>query len=161
MFYLDDLEAEVAFVQHDDLVLVRAVIDHVSEGEQRVAAGQHGLPPGGVTFMADYQAAAVVCDGLIQDARLLCLLETREVILQGREHHEALQTSGPQPNYCCQVYLMQLEAHSDCRSHHFLQKVQISEHPFIFCGDAEVAFKQGVEPIQKGFQASWCRIGFV
>lgn len=81
-YYLDDLEAEVAFVQHDDLVLVRPVVDHVSQGEQRVAAGQHRLTPGGVALVADDQAAAVVSDGFVQDGGLLRLLQTREVILE-------------------------------------------------------------------------------
>lgn len=39
LFYLDDLEAEMPLVQHDDLILVRAIIDHVSQSEQRVTAG--------------------------------------------------------------------------------------------------------------------------
>lgn len=47
------------------------------------------------------------------------------------------------------LYLMQFEAHPDCRSHHLLQQVQIREHPLVFGGDAEVAFKQGVESVQK------------
>lgn len=74
LYYLDDLEAEVAFVQHDDLVLVCAVVDHVPQGEQCFAAGQHRLTPGGVALVANHQAAAVVCDGFVQDGRLLCLL---------------------------------------------------------------------------------------
>lgn len=78
---LDDLEAEVALVQHDDLVFVRAVIDHVPQREQRVAAGQHRLAPGGVALVADDQAAAVVGDGLVQDGSLLGLLQTGEVVL--------------------------------------------------------------------------------
>ena len=73
----------MAFVQHDDLILIRAIIDHVSQSEQRVAAGQHGLTPGRVTLVADYQAAAVVCDGFIQDGCLLGLLQTCKVILEG------------------------------------------------------------------------------
>ena len=72
------------FVQHDDLVVVRAVVYHVPQREQRVAAGQHGLTPGGVALVADDQAAAVVCDGFVQDGRLR-LLQTREVILLGRK----------------------------------------------------------------------------
>lgn len=80
--HLDDLEAEVAFVQHDDLVLVRAVVDHVPQREQRVAAGQHRLAPGGVALVADDQAAAVVGDGLVQDGSLLRLLQAGEVVLE-------------------------------------------------------------------------------
>lgn len=52
------------------------------------------------------------------------------------------------------VYLMQFEAHSDCGSHHLLQKVQVSKNPLVFGGNAEVAFKQGVETIQERLQAS-------
>lgn len=48
---------------------------------------------------------------------------------------------------------MQFEAHPDCRSHHLLQQVQIREHPLVFGCDAEVPFKQGVETVQKRFQA--------
>lgn len=79
---LDDFEAEVAFVQHDDLVLVRAVVDHVPQREQRVAAGQHRLAPGRVALVANDQAAAVVGDGLVQDGSLFRLLQTGEVVLR-------------------------------------------------------------------------------
>lgn len=72
----------MAFVQHDDLVLVRAVVDHVPQREQRVAAGQHRLAPGGVALVADDQAAAVVGDGLVQDGCLLRLLQAGEVVLE-------------------------------------------------------------------------------
>lgn len=78
----------MAFVQHYDLVLVRAVIDHVSQREQRVAAGQHRLTPGGVALVADDQAAAVVCDGFVQGGRLLGLLQTGEVVLKGQERRD-------------------------------------------------------------------------
>lgn len=73
----------MAFVQHDDLVLVGAVVDHVPQREQRVSAGQHGLTPGRVALVADHQAAAVVGDGFVQDGRLLRLLQAGEVILEG------------------------------------------------------------------------------
>lgn len=49
---------------------------------------------------------------------------------------------------------MQFEAHSDCRSHHLLQEVQVNEDPLVFGGDAEVAFKQGVEAVQERLQTS-------
>lgn len=89
-FYLYDLEAEVAFVQHDDLILIRAIVDHVPQREQRVAAGQHRLTPSGVTLVADDQAAAVVCDGFVQDRCLLGLFQTREMILKGQERRDGL-----------------------------------------------------------------------
>lgn len=49
---------------------------------------------------------------------------------------------------------MQFEAHSDRRSHHLLQEVQVNEDPLVFGGDAEVAFKQGVEAVQERLQTS-------
>lgn len=49
---------------------------------------------------------------------------------------------------------MQLEAHSDSWSHHLLKQVQVSENPLIFGCNTEVPFKQGVETIQEGLQAS-------
>lgn len=50
-------------------------------------------------------------------------------------------------------HLMQLQAHSDSRSHHLLKQVQVSKNPLVLGSDAEVSFKQGVEPVQEGFQA--------
>ena len=47
---------------------------------------------------------------------------------------------------------MQFEAHSDCRSHHLLQQVQVSKNPLVFGGNAEVTFEQGVKTIQERFQ---------
>lgn len=47
------------------------------------------------------------------------------------------------------LYLMQFEAHSDCRRHHLLQEVQVSKDPLVFGGDAEVTFEQGVEAVQE------------
>lgn len=56
---------------------------------------------------------------------------------------------------------MQFEAHSDCRSHHFLQEVKVSKNPLVFGGDAEVTFKKGVETVQKRFQTLRGRQRFV
>ena len=53
---------------------------------------------------------------------------------------------------------MQFEAHSDCRSHHFLQEVKVSKNPLVFGGNAEVAFKQGVETVQERFQTLWGKV---
>jgi len=36
---------------------------------------------------------------------------------------------------------MQFEAHSDRRSHHLLQEVEVGKNPLVFGGDAEVSFK--------------------
>lgn len=47
------------------------------------------------------------------------------------------------------LYLVQFEAHSDCRRHHLLQEVQVGKDPLVFGGNAEVTFKQGVEAVQE------------
>ena len=74
----------MALVEHDDLVLVRAVVHHMAQREQRIAAGQYRLAPGGVALMTDHHARAVVADRLVQDGRLLCLLQAGEVVLRLR-----------------------------------------------------------------------------
>lgn len=80
-YHLDDFEAEEAFVQHDDLVLVVALVQRVAQCEQRVPAGQYRPAPGGVALVTDHQSAPVGADGLVQHGRLLALLQTGEVVL--------------------------------------------------------------------------------
>ena len=37
-------------VEHDDLVLVRPVVHHVSQGQQRGSSGQNGSSPGWISL---------------------------------------------------------------------------------------------------------------
>ena len=46
---LDDPEADVALVEHDDLVLMGAVVNDMPEGQQRRGTRENGLPPSRVT----------------------------------------------------------------------------------------------------------------
>lgn len=70
------------------------------------------------------------------------------VCIYRREEYNPRVTAAALLNHST-LYLMQLEAHSDRRSHHLLQEVKISKNPLVFGGNAEVAFKQGVETVQK------------
>lgn len=48
---LYNFEAEMSFVEHDDLVLISSFIHHVTKREKCVSAGQYCFSPGGVALM--------------------------------------------------------------------------------------------------------------
>ena len=63
---LDDPERDVPLVEHDDLVLVRTIVDDVPEGEERRRARQNGRSPSriawkkiDVLFIFDWQTVFV------------------------------------------------------------------------------------------------------
>lgn len=56
-------------------------------------------------------------------------------------------------------YLVQLEAHSDCRGHDLLQEVQVGKHPLVLCGDAKVSLEERVETVQEGFKTLRWKVG--
>lgn len=80
--HLDDAEAEVPPVEHDDLVLVGPLVQDVAQGQQRGGVGQHGAPPGRVALVRDHQVLLVVGDGLEKHCRLLVLVWGGEVVLR-------------------------------------------------------------------------------
>lgn len=82
--YLDDLEAQEAPVEHDDLVLVRALVHHMPQGEQLLLVGQHGAPPGRVTLVADHDFLLEGLDGLIEDPWVFILVGAGELVLGER-----------------------------------------------------------------------------
>ena len=47
---LDDPERDVPLVEHDDLVLVRTIVDDVPEGEERRRARQNGRSPSRIAW---------------------------------------------------------------------------------------------------------------
>lgn len=68
-------------MEHDDLVLIRALIHHVPQGEQLLLVGQHGAPPGRVTFMADHHFLLEGLDGLIEDPWVFIFVGASELVL--------------------------------------------------------------------------------
>lgn len=83
--HLDNSEAEEAFVQHDDLVFVTAVVHDVAESQQRRHVCQDGAAPHGVTLMRDEHLLLISCDGIIQHHWVLILIRRCEMILQRTE----------------------------------------------------------------------------
>lgn len=81
---LDDLEAQEAPVEHDDLVLIRALVHHVPQGEQLLLVGQHGAPPGRVTLVADHYFLLEGLDGFIEDPWVFILIGAGELVLGER-----------------------------------------------------------------------------
>ena len=111
----DHPEAEVPLVEHDDLVLVRPVVHHVPERQQRLGAGEDGVSPGWVALVANHEALLVAADGLVQHAVLLVLVWAHEVVL------------------------VQLQTHPNCWGHHSSQQLHIEEDPLVpLVGDTEI-----------------------
>lgn len=79
--YLDDLEAQEALVEHDDLVLVGTLVHHAPQGQQLLLVGEHGAPPGRVTLVADDHFLLKGLDGLVEDHWVLILIRARELVL--------------------------------------------------------------------------------
>lgn len=82
--YLDDLEAQKAPVEHDDLVLIGALVHHMPKGEQLLLVGQHSAPPGRVTLVADHYFLLKGLDGLIEDPWVFILIGASELVLAER-----------------------------------------------------------------------------
>lgn len=69
-------------MEHDDLVLVRALVHHVPQGEQLLLVGQHGAPPGWVTLVADHYFLLKGLDGLIEDPWVFIFVGAGELVLE-------------------------------------------------------------------------------
>lgn len=86
--HLDDAEAEVSTIEHDDLVLVRAFVQYMAKGEEGGSIGQHSTPPGRVALMSDDQVLLVGGDGLIENRRLIILIRGRKVVLKRKKNQK-------------------------------------------------------------------------
>lgn len=161
--HLDDAETEVAPVEHDDLVLVRGVIQDMSQGQQRGRVAEDGAAPGWVTLMRDDQPLLVGCDGIVQGGWLLILIWGCEVVLQGGQKGwgQWPQTWGGALPPTCPPYpgtplpnLVKLEGHANPRRHHAVKQVHVSKDPLVaWGGDAEVPLEQGMQAVEEGLQA--------
>lgn len=83
--HLDDSEAEEAFVQHDDLVLVTAVIHNMSESKQRRHVSQNSAAPNRIALVRDQHFLFVSSDGIVQHHWVLILIRRGEVILWSKQ----------------------------------------------------------------------------
>lgn len=153
--HLDDAEAEVPPVQHDDLVLVGAFVQDVAQGEQGRGIGQDGAPPGRVALVSDDQVLLVGGDGLIKHGRLVVLVGGREVVLteRRRTYDPSPPEAGEQNQLVAPPHLVKLQGHSDSRNHDFPEQLHVGEDPLVsHGGDAEVSFEQGVKAVQERLQ---------
>jgi len=91
-WYLDNLEAQVAFVEHDNFVFIRSFIYHVSQGQQLLSVGEHSAAPGWVPFVTDHNLFFERLDGFIQNRWVLVLVWAGELVLVVQE--KALERSG-------------------------------------------------------------------
>lgn len=84
--HLDDTEAEVSSIEHNDFVLVGSFVEDVAQGEERRGVGQHGAPPGRVALVSDDQVLLVGGDGLEKNRWLIVLIWGREVVLEEQQY---------------------------------------------------------------------------
>ena len=54
--------------EHDDFVLVGAVVEDVAQGQQRWRVGEDGVTPGRIALVGNYQRSLVSRDGRVQHA---------------------------------------------------------------------------------------------
>lgn len=83
--YLDHLEAQVAFVEHDNFIFICSFIYHVSESQQLLPVGQDCAAPGWVPFMANHNFFFKGLDCFIQNCWVLVLIRACELVLVVQE----------------------------------------------------------------------------
>lgn len=90
--YLDHLEAQVAFVEHDNFIFICSFIYHVSQSEQLLPVGQDCTAPGWVPLVTNHNLFLKGLDRLVQDCGVLVLIWACELVLVMQE--KALKRSG-------------------------------------------------------------------
>lgn len=90
--YLDHLEAQVAFVEHDNFIFICSFIYHVSQSQQLLPVGQDCTAPGRVPFVTNHHLFFKGLDRLVQNCRVLVLIRARELVLLTQER--GLKRSG-------------------------------------------------------------------
>lgn len=90
--YLDHLEAQVAFVEHDNFIFICSFIYHVSESQQLLPVGQDCAAPGRVPFVTNHNLFFKRLDGFVQNCWVLILIWARELVLLVQE--KVLNRSG-------------------------------------------------------------------
>jgi hypothetical protein len=79
--HLDDPEAQVAPVEHDDLVLVGAVIHDMPQSQQGGRVGKDCTPPRRVAFVGYHKVLLVRDDGFVEHSGVVILIWGCEMIL--------------------------------------------------------------------------------
>lgn len=151
----------MAPVEHDDLVLVRGVIQDVAQRQQRGRVAEDRAAPGRVALMRDDQPLLIGRDGIIQGGWLLILIWGREVVLWEDRRAgvrgpcpEGLHPHLPTLPGHASPHLVKLEGHANPGCHHAVKQVHVGKDPLVSRGgDAEVPLEQGVQAVEEGLQA--------
>lgn len=72
--YFNDPEAQVASVEHDDFILVGAIIHDMPQGKQGGGVGEDGTPPRRVTFVGYYEVFLMRYNGFIEHCGVIILI---------------------------------------------------------------------------------------
>lgn len=161
-FDLDDSEAEEPLVEHDDFVLVAAVVHDVAQRQQGRHVCQNCAAPHRVALVGYQHLLLVGSDGVVQHHRILVLIWRREVVLERKKQEMSsylqLQNNMLVPHSGLVLlwgkYLMQFEGHAYAWCHNSIQQVHVGEHPFVSRRrDAKIPLEKGVEAVEKRLQA--------
>lgn len=83
--YLDHLEAQVAFVEHDDFIFICSFIYHMSQSQQLLPVGEDSAAPGWVPFVTNHNLFFKGLDRFVQNCWVLVLVWARELVLVVQE----------------------------------------------------------------------------
>lgn len=79
--YLNDSEAQVAPVEHDDFIFVGAIIHDMPQSKQGGRVGKDCTPPRRVPFMGYHEVFFMRYNGFIEHSRVIVLVWRSEMIL--------------------------------------------------------------------------------
>ena len=79
--HLNDPEAQVAPVEHDDLVLIGAIVHDMPQSQQGGRVGKDCAPPCRVPFMGYHKVLLVSHDGFVEHSGVVILIGGCEMVL--------------------------------------------------------------------------------
>lgn len=79
--HLDDPEAQVASVEHNDLVLIGTIVHDMPQSQQGGRVGKDCTPPCRVPFVGDHKVLFMRHDGFVEHSGVVVLIRRSEVVL--------------------------------------------------------------------------------
>lgn len=79
--YFNDPEAQVASVEHDDFVLIGAIVHDMSQSKQGGRVGQDRTPPRRVPFVGYHKVFFMRHDGFVEHSGVIIFIWRSKMIL--------------------------------------------------------------------------------
>lgn len=71
----------MASVEHDNLILVGAIVHDVPQSEQGGRVGEHGTPPRRVPFVGNDEVLLVGYNGFVEHSGVIVFIRRSEMVL--------------------------------------------------------------------------------